>query len=212
MNGFELRQIIGRNELTSTALKSALSEYKGLRTKVHQLIRKKVLIPLKKGYYVFGTSYRTAPLIRESIAMELYGPSAISMEYALSHYGLIPERVHTITCITPKRDKRFDTPIGTFSYRRLPSAKYGVALNLTSFGENRSALIASPTKALCDQIMLSPRLRFSSQSDLKDYLKEDLRLNMRRMRKLTNHSELAKIAKVYKHGNVDLLQKLLGKK
>ncbi len=35
----------------------------------------------------------------------LYGPSYVSLEYALHHYSLIPERTAEITSVTPGRSK-----------------------------------------------------------------------------------------------------------
>ena len=42
-----------------------------------------------------------SPLSREVLANLIYGPSYISLEYGLQHYGLIPERVEIVTSVTP---------------------------------------------------------------------------------------------------------------
>ncbi len=209
MTGFELRAIIGRDDFNSTALKAALSAYKGPRTKIHELLRKEVLIPLKKGFYVFGPKYRKGPLIRESIAMQLYGPSAISMEYALAHYGLIPERVHAVTCVTPKRDKKFNTAVGVFIFRRLAQPKYNVALKIADFGNEANVMIATPTKALCDQILLGCRARFNQPSEVNAYLSEDLRLDVSAFRRVMNKRELRSIVSAYGNHRVRALAEYL---
>ena len=40
------------------------------------------------------------------LSTSIYGPSYISFEYALYFYGLIPERVDTITCATYNKKKK----------------------------------------------------------------------------------------------------------
>jgi predicted transcriptional regulator of viral defense system len=83
-------------------------------------MRKGVVVRVKKGLYIFGDEYRIRPFSRESLANLIYGPSIISLESALSFHGLIPERVATVTSVTPKRSKRFTTPVGCFVYRQVP--------------------------------------------------------------------------------------------
>ena len=61
----------------------------------------------KKGLYIFGKSVALQPYSKEVLANLIYGPSAISLSYALSYYGLIPERVHIVTSITNNRIKTF---------------------------------------------------------------------------------------------------------
>ncbi|NJN33579.1 MAG: hypothetical protein HC817_04325 [Saprospiraceae bacterium] len=46
------------------------------------------------------------------ISNQLYNPSYVSLETALSHYGFIPEGVFRITAITTLKTQFFDTSIG----------------------------------------------------------------------------------------------------
>ena len=46
---------------------------------------------IRKGLYAFGEPLRRAPISRELLANLIYGPSYISLDYALSYHGLIPE-------------------------------------------------------------------------------------------------------------------------
>src|ERR1700679_3766360 len=124
MDILQLRKAVGRDEFDHSLLTSALSSYLAVDQKINQLLKSGAIIRVKKGLYVFGPESRQIPICKESLANLIYGPSCISMEYALSHHGLIPERVETITSVTPKRDKEFNTPIGRFTYRYLGSANY----------------------------------------------------------------------------------------
>lgn len=54
------------------------------------------------------------------IASVLLSPSHITMESALWHHGLIPEGVSEVVCGTPKRARRFHTPVGLFNFIRIP--------------------------------------------------------------------------------------------
>src|SRR5439155_24771651 len=107
---------IGREEFDHSLLASALSSYSGVRQKINELLKSGTIVRVKKGLYVFGPEVRQNPICKETLANLIYGPSCISLEYALSHHGLIPERVETITSVTPKKNKEFNTPIGRFTY------------------------------------------------------------------------------------------------
>ena len=75
------------------------------------------------------------------------------LTYALSFYGLIPEKVETVTSITNNRNKFFATGVGNFQYYYLHPQKYAVGIVLNTLNKHQNILIASPEKALCDQIL-----------------------------------------------------------
>ncbi|NTV92420.1 MAG: hypothetical protein HGA72_03825 [Chlorobiaceae bacterium] len=62
----------------------------------------KMLIPIRRGFYAVSPEITGIPLSQTQVANLLYGPSDVSMDYALSHYGIIPERVIEVTSITTK--------------------------------------------------------------------------------------------------------------
>ncbi|MFK5881015.1 MAG: hypothetical protein QM482_02270 [Sulfurospirillum sp.] len=80
--------------------------------KISNLVKSGELIRLKKGFYTFSKPYLTKPIDLISVANILYTPSYVSFDYALSFYGMIPERVREIASATSKNKKIFDTPIG----------------------------------------------------------------------------------------------------
>lgn len=174
---FNLRKISQFRELDYTYLKNALSGYARPQLKIQQLLASGALIRVKKGLYVLGGDYSEAPISLEVLANLIYGPSAISLDYALSFYGLIPEHVHVVTSITPKRDKNFQTPVGHFSYRYLNMKKYSIGLVRRTLDDQRHVIIASPEKALADKIYFSKSLVLETKNDVKDYLFSDLRLD-----------------------------------
>ncbi len=109
--------------------------------------KKNNVIQLKKGLYCFSDS--TLPFQREVIANRLVSPSYISLEFALSRYGLIPEFGGAITSITTKKPQHFQTELGAFSYRHVTLSLFD------GFIEERlpsglAYLMAKPEKAVLD--------------------------------------------------------------
>ena len=82
----------------------------------------------------------------------IYSPSYISLEYALSKYSLIPERVYSITSICLNRSRTFRTPLGTFTYKKRPLAIYPIGIKRIEIPHEGNYLIAEPEKALVDFI------------------------------------------------------------
>src|SRR5262245_11089731 len=103
-----------------------LKEYQNPRVKLHHLMKIGAIIRVKKGIYIFGEKFARAPFSHESLANMIYGPSYVSLEWACQRYGLIPERVYTVTSVTTKRSKNFNTPLGAFTYDHLHPEAYPV--------------------------------------------------------------------------------------
>ncbi len=110
----QIRSQIEGDVFDYSQLMLALSNYRKPRDSVSSLLKRGHIIRVRKGLYVFGQIWRRTPLALEHLANLVYGPSAISLDYALAWYGLIPERVNTITSITTGRSRQFLTPLGIF--------------------------------------------------------------------------------------------------
>ncbi|MCK5155445.1 MAG: hypothetical protein KAQ69_03360 [Spirochaetales bacterium] len=190
---------------TTPYLMSLFAYYKSPRDKIKHLTKSGDLIHIKQGLYISGQNYNRK-YSREVISGMLYGPSAISMEYALSFHGLIPERVEKITGICFKRDKSFNTPIGMFSYKYLPIRKYtiGIEYHRTKLG---NFFMAAPEKALCDKVYFST---IKDKSEVPRYLLEELRIDIMQLQKL-DINLLTRLSEIYKRKNtVYLLQTIAG--
>lgn len=136
------------------------------------MIRNKEIIQVKKGLYVVSPEYGNRINLKV-LANLVYGPSYISLEYALSYWGLIPEKVEEITCMSNKRNKVFETPVGTFSYKYLHNSKYSLGIQRIP-DETGSFLIASKEKAVCDRLALVKDL---NADEIEEYFELDLRLD-----------------------------------
>ncbi len=178
MNIHELRNAVDGEIVDFNQLKAMLHNYAHPRGKINRWLQTGDLIRVKKGLYVFGRPARKEPYSLELLANLIYGPSAISLNYALSYYGLIPETVHTVTSITNKRNKAFSTPVGDFTYAYLHPKKYAIGIQLKTLPNNTSFLMASPEKALCDTVALSAKnLRVTSEDEVEAFLFDDLRID-----------------------------------
>ena len=169
-----LRREIGREEFDYSALMAALSDYAKPHGKITSLLRRDAIVRVKKGLYVFGEKYRQRPYSRELLANLVYGPSFISLDYALSYHGIIPERVGQVTSVTSGRARKFDTPVGTFVYRPVPRKSFHFGMDRVKT-RDVSFLIASPERALADKAREDRAARIRTLDDAEAYLLSDLR-------------------------------------
>jgi len=184
----DIREQIPIDVLDYQQLISALRGYAKPRDRISALLADGSLLRVRKGLYVFGGRYRREPLSREHLANLIYGPSYVSLDYALSRYGMIPERVESVTSVTTGENRRFATPFGVFTYRPLSPRRYTPGIQWAGEGEARY-LMASPEKALVDKVWTDKRFSPAASSDFDAYLFEDLRMDEQRLSSL-NHNRL----------------------
>lgn len=157
------------------ALLPVLKDYRRPNDKIAEWLRQGVLVPVKRGLYIRGETGQTPCL--PLVANHLYGPSCVSLDYALAWHGLIPERVHEITSVCTGRGRVIGNALGRFSYTRLPAHVYPYGIVQASASAQETFLIASPAKALCDKVLLTPRLRATSRAAMQRFLFDDLRID-----------------------------------
>lgn len=156
-------------------LMDALKHYKRPRDKVTKLLRDRTIIRVKKGLYVQNYENAQGIPIKELLSNLIYGPSYISLQYALSTYGMIPEVAVQVSSITFKKTKRYRTPLGDFMYRSVPHPYYLRGIRLQTTEQGFSYLIATPEKALMDTLYFTNALR--SLRDIRIFILEDLRMD-----------------------------------
>jgi len=170
------------NEFNYLTLLESLKDYRYPKDRITKLLKKKEIIQVRKGLYILGANYRKGLLSKEILANLIYGPSYISLEYALSYYNLIPERVEIITSVTPKRKKIFKTEIGEFIYYTLNSKYYHFGYTTKKLKDGRSFLIATPEKAIADKVYFEKGLKTSKE--ILEFLAENLRIEMEDLKNL----------------------------
>ncbi|MFZ1019680.1 MAG: type IV toxin-antitoxin system AbiEi family antitoxin domain-containing protein [Minisyncoccia bacterium] len=123
------------------------------------------ILQLKKGFYVFPDTLPPDVYV----ANKLYTPSYISLEFALSYHGIIPETVYEITSVTTKATRRFEALGKVFSYRKIKKVAYtGYEIQKQ---KNLSFNIADAEKAFVDTNYL--RL-MSGQKPISRFNKEKI--------------------------------------
>ncbi len=126
------------------------------------------LVQWRRGLYSLAEPYRKEKPHPFLIANLLVRPSYVSLQSALSHYGLIPEYVPVTTSVTTARPGRRETPDGIFDFRHLKVDLFW-GYSLLEVSGRLGAFVALPEKALLDLIYLVPG------ADSPAYL-EELRL------------------------------------
>lgn len=188
-----------------------LKDYKRPNDKISELIKAGDLIPLKKGLYVAGTKTDLAAPEPFLIANHLWGPSYVSLESALSYWGLIPERVYEINSITTKLSKKYKTPLGRFNYRSMPLPYYSFGIRSIELSPGQIALIATSEKALCDKIITTSGLTLRSPAQTLNFLLDDLRIDEVSLRKFNLKDLRSWIEDSPKKESIKMLVKTLEK-
>jgi len=201
-----LKTTIFTHEEIANILKDEVSN---VNAKISYLTKQGVLIRLKKGLYTFGGLYQDS-VDSIAIANRLYAPSYVSFDYALSYYGLIPERVYEVTSATLHAKKVFDTPLGRFSYRPVPMDVYALGVDWLYDEQDGGKFIATPEKALCDKIRGDRGLGRLNQEKMRAYLLYDLRIEGEALMKLDVRL-IEAIAHKYKSYNLKNLSSVLKK-
>ena len=193
------------HEMIYSLLEKSISN---VNEKISNLVRNKELIRLKKGFYTFSKLYQTKPINLISVANTLYSPSYVSFDYALSYYGMIPERVTEVTSATSKNEKLFDTPIGRFSYKKVSLQAYSLGIDWSYDDIEGGRFIATAEKALCDKIKYDRGIGTLTQNSMIEYLKYDLRIDITTP---LNYELIEIIATAYKSRNLKTLATIVKK-
>jgi len=175
---------IGVIPINKDVLYSLYGNLKRPDEKIAKLERKGLIIRVKRDLYVVSSKVHNKEISSELVANHLYGPSYISLESALSYYGLIPERVYSMRSVCMKLHKQYETPLGRFDFIKIPEKYFPVGINHEIIDNSYSFLIASPEKALCDKITTTKNLKIQSVKAIREYLEEDLRFDMQELSSL----------------------------
>ncbi len=182
-----------------------LKEYKRPNDKINELVKKGELTTVKKGLYVAGPQINITKPEPFLIANHLWGPSYVSLEAALSYWGLIPERVYEISSMTTKTSKSYKTPLGRFRYFHAPIPYYSFGIKRVELTSRQVALIASPEKALCDKIIATSDILLRSSRQVREYIIDDLRIDEEMLRKLDLGAISTWIKDAPKKGSLSML-------
>ncbi len=188
-----------------------LKNYKRPNDKISELIKNGDLIPIKRGLYIPGYKMDLPSPEPFLIANHLRGPSYVSLESALSYWNIIPERVYEISSVTIKTSKKYTNQVGRFSYQQLKIPYYSYGIKSIQSSPKQTILIASPEKALCDKIVLTPNLNLRSMKQTEEVLLEDLRMDSEVLSELDTDVMGSWIENAPKKKSLEMLIKTLSK-
>ena len=124
-----------------------------------------------RGFYIFSDIVVDEEILYK-VSNQIYYPSYISLESALSYYNLIPETIYGITAISTRKTYHFSTYLGEFYYRSIkPSLFFGY--NLIKI-KNIYIKMASIEKTLLDYFYLHPDLQTVADFDSLRVNQEEL--------------------------------------
>lgn len=197
--------------LTHQLLVGLLGDYKRPNDKILSLKADGLIVPVKKGLYIAGRSLGSGRPESALLANHILGPSYLSMESALAHYALIPEKVFAVTSMTTKASRKFQTSAGLYTYTNLPLPYYAFGLATISLSKDQQAIIAIPEKALCDKIATTAGITLRSQSSARDYVFGNLRMDEEDLSKFDLNSMLSWLENAPKRESLEMLIKMIEK-
>jgi hypothetical protein len=105
-----------------------------------------------RGLYCLSDRYTQGRINPLELAQRIHGPSYVSLETALSRHGWIPEAVQAVTSVALGRSRTFDTPVGLFSFTRVPQRRFLSGVRRASVEGGGAIFLATPLKALADHV------------------------------------------------------------
>jgi len=119
---------------------------------VHRAISAGEIIRLRPGLFLLAPEFRKTHPHPFVVAAMLHSPSHVSLESALSHHGLIPEAVFQVGSVTSARSRTFHTPVGVFSFVRVPASDPRAGVQALKVDGRSWAFVATPLRAIADLI------------------------------------------------------------
>ena len=189
---------------TTSMLKEKYHNYANPLDKIKRDTDNEVLIRLTRGLYEDDKTVNPCFL-----ASSILSPSYLSFDYALSYYGLIPEKVFSITSasLNMRKNKTFTNKFGRFEYSDITINAFSEGLTYLENGDY-IVKIATKEKAICD--CLSKWRVVNSVKKLKELLFIDKRIDEEEF-STCDFKLMMRLASLYKKTNLDILIKLIRK-
>jgi len=155
-----------------------------LKIAINRLLKNKQLNKISRGIYTTNINQ----VNWENLSIEIYSPSYISFEWALSYYNILSQKPLHLTLATTKRSKIIKTERKNIIYKHIQEKIFWGYLKQENF------LIAKPEKAFLDLAYLSlngyskfdpeeMNLKGLKKNKIKEYLNK---INNKKLTKLIN--------------------------
>ena len=178
-------ETLGKNVLSIKDLKKLFPEEKYLNISVKRMLDRGVLFQISRSIYAL----RREKLDIEKVSTQLYYPSYISFESALSKYGIINQGLYGLTLATTRHSKKIALAGMECEYSQLNEKLF------FGFDLINGTYLARPEKAFLDQIYL---MAFGKRvgNDSEWYFDSLDGEKVKEYSKFYNHSVQKRIAKM----------------
>lgn len=150
-------------------------------TYISRFLKRREIIPLRRGVYIssaFFNKNRSDLSYSFYLANIMRVSSYVSSWTALQYYNLTTEAIRSISSVTLKVTRSYETKAGAFSYQ---SIQKGLFVDYVLVKGTFDFFIASPSKALFDLLYFRTRqLRGVKFDDVKKMI-EELRIDIDEM-------------------------------
>ena len=190
--------------VTTSMLKQKYSNYSNPLDKIKREAKDGRIFRITRGLYELNKNVNPCFL-----ASSILSPSYLSFEWALSYYGLIPERVYAITSasLEVRKNKTYINQFGRYEFSDINPRAFSEGLTYIEDGDYITK-IATKEKAICDS--LSKWRVVENIKELKELLFEDKRIYEDEFASC-DFSLMIRLAGLYNKKNLELLVKLVRK-
>lgn len=190
--------------ISTQMLRTKYNDYANPLDKIRRDADSGLLIRLTRGLYETDSGVNPSFL-----ASSILSPSYLSFDWALSYYGLIPEKVFSITSasLNIRKNKTFINKFGRYEYSDIPASVFSEGLTYLENGQY-IVKVATKEKAICDS--LSKWRVVNSVKSLKGLLFVDKRIDEEEF-STCDFKLMIRLASLYRKTNLDMLIKLIRK-
>jgi predicted transcriptional regulator of viral defense system len=167
-----------------------------LRLQLSRWVKAGKIHQLRRGVYALAAPYQKQKPHPFLVANQLQSASYVSLQSALSFYGMIPDIVHSTISVTTGRSDSLQTPLGNFEFRHIHK-EYFRGYRWIDVG-GQQAFVAIPEKAILDLIYLQPggeKPEFIAELRLQNLDHLDIQ-ELRKQASLFNKPKIQKSVKV----------------
>ena len=144
---------------TSSEAKNIFFRETNMSVQISQWVKNGYIERIKKGLYILSNRKKEInPMV---LAEKIYSPSYLSLEFALNHYGIIPDIPGTYTSVSSRKTMNYKTDFGYFSYQKIKPEFFTGYRPLVE--KNVSFNLATPEKAILDYIYLNKNKLFPKE-------------------------------------------------
>lgn len=180
LEGLKTMPYVGKDSVQQLGTQLELSEGT-IDSYISRYFKRRQLHKLKRGFYVSADFLEKHGLDTSYVfylANVLRTPSYVSSWTALQYYDLTTEAILTVTSVTPKITRTYQTKAGTFIYQSINKELF------TDFSLVKGTFeffIASPSKALFDLLYFRTHQFRGTSRDKVMALIEELRIDFDEM-------------------------------